>query len=816
MINENNEITHFVSVIEDVTQRNAADELLRSSEESHRLILQLAMDGYWKLDLKGRLLDVNEAYCRMIGYSRDELLQMRVGDLEANESASDTAKHIKTIIEQGSDRFETRHRRKDGVLIDVESSVQFQELNGVMVSFLRDITETKQVNDALRVSEQKLKYLFELLPIGVTVLNNDRKVVYMNPALSSVLHMEKQDVLDSKYIQRRYVHADGSPMPSEDFASEIAVRTQQAAFNIETGIILNDDTNNIIWTDVSAMPVNFADWKVIVVAADITDRKRAEEAKRESETRLHQALEAAKGGTWEWDVLPNQNIWSDELWILYQLDKNTMKPCYENWLLSVHPDDRHIVESAVLNSTSNGTEMDIEWRVNQPAGDPHWLMSRAHPQLDKDGKVIRYIGIVLDITERKRAEQDLQQAHDELEQRVIDRTSELNAANISLQKAARLKDEFLASMSHELRTPLTGILGLSEAMQMVSYGELNEKQVRAVKNIELSGRHLLTLINDMLDLSKIEAGKFDLQLENCSLSDICQGSLALTKGLMTQKKQVYSFHMEPENIYLKADVRRLKQMIVNLLGNAIKFTPDGGHIGIDVKGFVHRNELEICVWDEGIGIRQDDMELLFQPFVQLDSGLSRQYAGTGLGLSLVMRLAQLHHGRVEVTSDFGQGSRFTLVLPWLDAAPQQDRLSNLRTPVAAVVPTKAVEQPMVLMADDNDMILDLVSDFLANHNYRVSTTHGGIEFLERLEQVRADIILMDIQMPGIDGIDVIRRVRSHPAPRVASLPIIAVTALAMDDDRDRCLAAGANVYLSKPVQLSVLLKMINHFCRPAK
>jgi len=434
----------------------------------------------------------------------------------------------------------------------------------------------------------------------------------------------------------------------------------------------------------------------------------------------------------------------------------------------------------------------------------------------EDDGIVSVQVVMRDITERKQAEIELRQAHIELEQRVIDRTFELNAANHALERAARLKDEFLASMSHELRTPLTGILGLAEALQMVTYGELNERQRHALRNIETSGRHLLVLINDILDLSKIEAGRFELQLEMCLLGEICQGSLQLTKGMATQKRQMVSFDMEPASIVLMADVRRLKQMIVNLLSNAIKFTPDGGKLGIEIKGDPLDQELRIVVWDRGVGIHPEDLPRLFQPFVQLDSSLSRQYSGTGLGLSLVQRLAELHNGHVEVESTFGKGSRFTIVLPWQPEASLPEPVD--RKPALGVSGPLGLKLeppqpgPLVMMADDNDMVLELVSDFLVSRNYRVCTTHGGIEFLERLEQVKVDMILMDIQMPGMDGIEVIRAIRSHPVARTAALPVIAVTALAMAGDRERCLEAGANAYLSKPLQLRELIETIERLC----
>ncbi len=276
---------------------------------------------------------------------------------------------------------------------------------------------------------------------------------------------------------------------------------------------------------------------------------------------------------------------------------------------------------------------------------------------DMSGQGFIIQSVVRDITERRKAAESLRRSLVELE-----------AANVELEKASRMKDEFLASMSHELRTPLTGILGLSEALQLQTFGALSERQAKALRNIEESGRHLLDLINDILDLSKIEAGKFDLQPESCSVASICQASLQLTKGMAHQKRQTVEFRMEPEAITIEADPRRLKQIIVNLLSNAIKFTPEEGSLGLDVAGDPTARSVEFSVWDRGIGIAPENLGKLFKPFTQVDGRLARQFSGTGLGLSLVHRMAELHGGSVKVESEPGKGSRFTVVLPWNPAA----------------------------------------------------------------------------------------------------------------------------------------------------
>jgi len=413
-----------------------------------------------------------------------------------------------------------------------------------------------------------------------------------------------------------------------------------------------------------------------------------------------------------------------------------------------------------------------------------------------------------EIVERKRVEALLADERNQLAQRVEQRTADLNRVNSDLARALQAKDEFLASMSHELRTPLTGILGFSEVLQLKTYGDLSEKQHTAIKTIEESGRHLLDLINDILDLSKIEAGKLELQFDPCSLADICQASLHLIKGMAQHKHQHVHYTPPAGPIIVRADARRLKQLLVNLLSNAVKFTPEKGELGLEIQANESERNLKLIVWDKGIGIKPEDLQKLFKPFSQIDSSLTREFSGTGLGLSMVQRLTELHNGGIEVESNPGEGSRFTVILPW---SPQDTTPIPYTPPLDTgrlVMPLPHSKSPLVMFADDNKMVLGMVADFLETKRYRVIKVRSGTELLERAAEFHPDIMLVDIQMPGMDGMETIRRIRSHADPLVAAAPVIAVTALAMPGDRETCLRAGANDYMSKPVRLKALAAAI--------
>ena len=281
--------------------------------------------------------------------------------------------------------------------------------------------------------------------------------------------------------------------------------------------------------------------------------------------------------------------------------------------------------------------------------------------------------LIHDVTDRVASEKELLIHKQALEEKVAARTRELEHANAALAHAGRMKDEFLANMSHELRTPLNSVLGLADALMEGVYGDVDDQQKQILGTMRDSGRHLLELINDILDLSKIEAGRLELDYRSISVSEVCQASLRMVRPMAISKRVGTWMRTDPKLGVVVADERRLKQMLVNLLSNAVKFTPSGGTAGVEA--WSQGSEVYFSVTDTGIGIEAPDLRRIFEPFTQIDSSLSRQHEGTGLGLALVRRLAQLHGGRVEVDSEPGRGSRFTIVLPRL-ASPERESLPS--------------------------------------------------------------------------------------------------------------------------------------------
>lgn len=520
--------------------------------------------------------------------------------------------------------------------------------------------QRKQAAAELAIERARLRALINTIPAVVWLKDPDGVYLAGNTMLEQVLGVSEA-VFNGKTDQELFPTEQASLFRQDDHA---AIAAGKPTTTEHWSTFASDGHRALMETIKTPMYDSRGQLiGVLGIARDITERKEAELLLEErvrtrtaeielTRERLELATNVAGIGIWEWDGATGRMHWDDQMLRLYCLTRADFDETRNIWERVVHPDDfpaqRDLFEAVLRQERAYATEFRTLW----PDQSEHYIKANAIILFNADGRPERAVGINYDITTHKQAEQLLRNSEETLRQ-----------ANRELERALRMKDEFLASMSHELRTPLTAVLGLSESLQYKTYGELNERQLKALANIEGSGRHLLALINDILDLSKIEANKFELHIEPCNLSEICHASMQMVKVMGQKKQQQIDFTLHPPLIHIRGDPRRIKQILVNLLSNAIKFTPEHGALGLEVVGDMQAQLVRMTVWDKGIGIKVEDMGRLFQPFVQLDSSLSRHQAGTGLGLSLVQRLIGLHGGDIQVESTLGVGSRFTVTLP---------------------------------------------------------------------------------------------------------------------------------------------------------
>jgi len=416
---------------------------------------------------------------------------------------------------------------------------------------------------------------------------------------------------------------------------------------------------------------------------------------------------------------------------------------------------------------------------------------------------------------RLEAERELIAANEELkihEAELQGSTDRAERLLVQVEAANEAKSRFLAQISHELRTPLNGILGSSEAIREGIYGSLTDAQMKALETLDRAANHQLSLVNDLLDLTKIEKGSFEPHLEAVSLSKIVEDVFQFLGDKAHQGHINLQVGPNTEVVVIETDARRVRQMLLNLIGNAIKFTPEGGSVTVTCES--QGEMVAIHVRDTGIGISAEELPRMFEAFTQVNSVLQRQHAGSGLGLSLTAKFAELLGGEIKATSTPGKGSTFTILLP--NTPPKDEAAAALLRgePQTSLPPQEqeSAEQENVpdgglhvLLVDDTEANILHIRDFLRVKGHRVSTASNGLDAIERAQE-RPDIIFMDVQMPEMDGLEAISRIRADP--RTENLHIVSLTSFAWDEDRERCLEAGADDYESKPVSLKRVLELV--------
>jgi len=785
----------------DVTEREKAQKELQLANARFLRMVDSNIVGIVIAEADGKIVLANDYYLSLLNLTRQDFMDGKVDwrKFTPPEWLPADEKAILELRERGvCEPYEKEYVRADGTRVSVLiADALFAGPEEQIIAFILDITERRKAEQALHESESRYRNLVETSPDGIFI-NRENQIVFMNSRGLEMLGATTQEqVLGRSPFQ--IFHPDSHSIIEERIKLLLNERVPVPA--VEEKLVRLDGT--ILSAEVTAAPVMVDGVLAIqVVLRDSTERKRAEEQVKQNERVLRLFVEHSPASIAMFDRNMRYIIASHRYFIDYRLNIQELTGRSHYDIFPEIPERWKEIHRRGLNGEIIKAEEDPFPRID---GTLDWVRWEIRPWYEETGNIGGIILFSEVITERKQVQDELHLLNLKLEQRVMERTLELSQAN-------RAKDEFLANMSHELRTPLNAVLGLSETLLEQRRGPLNEKQVQSIELIASSGRHLLGLINDILEVSKIEAGKLQLHPTQVSVKELCESSLNFIKEIALKKLIHVEFNSEESLSTIYADPQRLKQILINLLTNAVKFTPERGSVYLDVYTNADEDRIMFSVLDTGIGIAGEDLKKLFIPFTQLDSSLARQYAGTGLGLALVQKLTDLQGGSVEVESEVGRGSRFTVILPFHrtpEGKDSQSMAGPLRVEVGPM-PASGVDkqQVRVLLAEDNAINAQMILEYLEARNYEVVVAQDGEEVLQKASETLPDIILMDIQMPKMDGLEATRHLRSEP--RFASTPIIALTALAMPGDRERCLEAGANEYLSKPVSLKKLVETIKN------
>jgi PAS domain S-box-containing protein len=487
---------------------------------------------------------------------------------------------------------------------------------------------------------------------------------------------------------------------------------------------------------------------------------------------------------------------------------------HRGWQAAVHAADREIFRLAWVASVAAGEAFEAEARIRRADGQYRWHLTRATPMRDNQGNIGQWVGTCTDIEEQKQAEA-------ELERRVAARTAEANELALRAQQASRAKSEFLAMMSHEIRTPMNVVVGLAD---LLWESVMPTEQREYVRMLRKAGESLLTVINDVLDLSAVEAGRLHIQRTEFDLPVALEGVLSVMRSRADGRGlRLVCDAAEEIPIHLIGDPDRLRQILINLLGNAIKFSESGSvSLSIRPAAGAGPGALTFSVSDTGIGIPLEKQALIFDSFTPADSSITRKYGGTGLGLTISRQLVELMHGRIWVVSEPGRGSTFSFTIPF-DVPTAGGRKAGAAESAAVpgentvtATPNQAGSAPRILLVDDSSDNVFVMRAYLKGTNYSLDVADNGLAALEKMRTDGYDLVLMDVQMPILDGHTATRIIRLWEAERQrAPVPILALTAHALQGEVEKSVQAGCTAHLTKPIQRHALLAALATHVRKA-
>jgi PAS domain S-box-containing protein len=783
---ENGSLIGYIGIASDISAEKKATEALRESEErfynmflNHSAVMILVNPD------TGEIIEANKAAEKFYGYNFKTSPRLLISDINSL-SADQIEQEMEQALRQHQNYFVFSHKLASGEVRTVEVHSTPIEMKGtkVLFSIIHDVTERREMETALTMQSAA----FESFSLAIIITDVSGKIQWANSSFSKLtgysvdeaIGKRPGDLLSSGKQDKGFYKDFWETLISKRvWSGELINRRKDGSLYVEEETItpVTDSRGNIS--------------SFIAIKIDITERRQLYQELASEKRRLSDIIKGTHMGTWEWNIQTGVAIFNEE-WaelIGYTLDE--LSPVsIETWLKFAHPEDL-ILSGQLLERHFNGElpHYSFESRMKHKNGDWIWVLDKGKVHgWDNDGNALLMSGTHQDITERKKAEEEIRNARTEAE------------------NANRIKSDFLANMSHEIRTPMNAILGYSELLGSMVKEDLQKDYLKSIKS---SGRTLLTLINDILDISKIEAGKLDLEFDFIETSTFFS-EFGRIFAFKTMGKGL-DFNTEilsgtPEYIY--ADAIRLRQVILNLVGNAVKFT-ESGSITLKVFSRNHnlvttpegkkeeRIELVIEVTDTGIGIPKEFQEDIFKSFMQVRSKSSK--GGTGLGLAISRRLLDLMKGKVELDSEPGQGSTFRVIF---NEVTFRGNYINEKEK-AYINPGNIIfDTGLILTVDDVEENRKLIVDALRETRLTVIEAENGIAALEIMNKMIPDLVITDIRMPVMDGFVLLEKIRENE--KLKQIPVIAYSASVMKEQRERIYKSGFTGLLIKPVSIQEL------------
>ncbi|MGB3639332.1 MAG: PAS domain S-box protein [Rivularia sp. (in: cyanobacteria)] len=790
-----------------------ANTQLNQKKAEFEAIFNSLPDALIFTDTNQQIRMLNPGFTKLFGYQTDALIGKNPEILYA--SSEDFHKYKLELSDAHCDidiesceikPYEINFRRRDGeVFVSETLKMAVKDSQDNVFGFLkliRDVSSRKQAEAALRDSEERFRSLYLRTPVMLHSIDKNGKILDVSNHWLDKLGYEREEVIGKKFI--KFLTSESLSYAQDilpDFFHNGSCWDIPYQFVCKNGEVIDTLLSAIVDKDEQGFII-----RTLAVIIDITERKKAEAALRESEARFKTMADSAPVLIW----MSNANgkaVFFNKAWLEFT-GVSFEQQLGDAWLESVHVEDRDLCNKTLCSTSNESQPIEIQFRIRGVDAQYYWMLGRQVARFNSQGEVIGYIGSCIDITEIKNAKEQLYRANYQLEKSTI----QLSRAKEVAESTNQAKSSFIAHMSHELRTPLNGILGFAQILQ--ADDTLSKGQLQKIDTIHQSGEHLLTLLNDILNLSKIEANQLELELKDIPFPLFLEKINSIINVRAQQKNIGFKYEaLSSLPAVIRGDETRLRQVLLNLLGNAVKFTDKGevnfsiSNLGKCTKSTQSNKDclIRFKIEDTGIGIPPEKVNEIFFPFHQLtqDDSINE---GSGLGLTISQKIVNLMGGEIVVESTPEKGSAF-----YFDICVSE--VENAQTHIDINLEIQPIgikgKCPKVLVIDDNKINRAVVISYLRQLGFEIDEASNGKQGLEKVESLKPDLILMDLVMPVMDGFETTKALRNNP--QFKDLPIIAVSANAMFDAQLSSYRVGCNAFLSKPIDLKLLIKSIAQF-----
>ncbi|MGD2034970.1 MAG: PAS domain S-box protein [Bacteroidales bacterium] len=806
----------------DITDRMHIEEKLRESEEKFSKAFHTMpnMMGITTID-EGILLDINDAYSSLTGFSRTETLGRTVPELNLWADPDQRKLVFEKLRKDGRvQNMEVGIRTKSGDVRIILFSAEKITLKGreCLINVAVDITERKKAERALQENQKRFQELFEQAAVGVAQIDSETgKFLLVNQRFADILGYSIKEMEKKRFLQ--IIHSDD--IKKDEFDIQFLREGKIREFSDE--MRFNHKNGSVVWVNITLSPIWQSEEKpnyYVAVVENITTRKTMEIALKDSESRLKTLMSNLPGMAYRclndknWTMQFVSDGCYDLTGYLPEDLTNNKTIAYGDLIL---PEDQKYVWNSVQKAIIDKVPFQIVYRINTNNNRQKWVWEKGCGIYSQEGRLVALEGFITDITERKEAEQNLQsknREYAELNKELQASLRHINNINKELEKAKkkaeesdRLKSAFLANMSHEIRTPMNGILGFADLLKKKELPyPLRNKYVNI---IEKSGERMLNTINNLIDISKVEANQIEVTLSDTNINELLEDIYTFFKPEVEKKAMRFFFGatLPDEEAIILTDQEKLYAILTNLTKNAIKYSIEGSiEIGYDLKG----DYLEFFVKDTGIGIDKKQQEAIFNRFVQANSGINSPYEGAGLGLSIAKAYVELLNGKIWVESEKGVGSKFCFTIPFR-VNSKGKRTGGTFDSYNTSFPEDSLKHSTVLIAEDDEIADLYLTELLQKNCKKVLHTGSGKEAIRLCKENKdIEVILMDIKIPEADGYTATKKIREFNE----NVIIIAQTAYAQPEDREKAMLAGCNDYLTKPVKKEELFSIIrNHLVK---